>query len=122
MMGLKLAESQARFRLLARRAVLTRAGQDRSEDPEVELNRIEAALRRIDDGRYGVCDACGAAIASQMLIAKNQCSLQDGNLIGYRRKVQQFLNISTTTISPSQNHQFVMYLLANISEFGEFVL
>jgi DnaK suppressor protein len=68
-MGLKLAESQARFRLLARRAVLTRAGQDRSEDPEVELNRIEAALRRIDDGRYGVCDACGAAIASQMLIA-----------------------------------------------------
>jgi RNA polymerase-binding transcription factor DksA len=52
-----------------RRAVLSRAGQDRSEDPESELGRIEAALRRIDEGRYGVCDACGEPIGAQVLLA-----------------------------------------------------
>lgn len=51
-----------------RRGVLARAGQDRTEDPEAELNRIEAALRRIDEGRYGICDACGAAIGAQVLL------------------------------------------------------
>ena len=51
-----------------RRAVLSRAGQDRSEDPEAELTRIEAALRRIDEGRYGICDVCGQAIGAQVLL------------------------------------------------------
>lgn len=51
-----------------RRAVLARAGQDRTEDPEAELNRIEAALRRIDEGRYGICDECGSAIGAQVLL------------------------------------------------------
>ena len=68
-MGLTPAETRARNRLLARRAVLSRAGRDRTEDPESELNRIEAALRRIDDGSYGVCDACGSAIGAQVLLA-----------------------------------------------------
>ena len=48
--------------------MLARAGRDRTEDPESELNRIEAALRRIDEGRYGICDACGAAIGAQVLL------------------------------------------------------
>jgi len=52
-----------------RRAILSRAGQDRSEDPEAELNRIEAALRRIDEGSYGICDVCGSAIGAQVLLA-----------------------------------------------------
>ena len=51
-----------------RRAVLAQAGKNRTEDPEEELNRIEAALRRIDEGRYGICDACGAAIGAQVLL------------------------------------------------------
>ena len=51
-----------------RRAVLSRAGQDRTEDPEAELTRIEAALRRIDEGRYGICDVCGSAIGAQVLL------------------------------------------------------
>ncbi len=68
-MGLTPAETRARARLLMRRAVLARAGQNRTEDPEAELNRIEAALRRIDEGRYGICDACGAAIGAQVLLA-----------------------------------------------------
>jgi RNA polymerase-binding transcription factor DksA len=68
-MGLTPAETRAKIRLLMRRAVLARAGQDRSEDPEAELNRIEAALRRIDEGRYGICDACGGAIGAQVLLA-----------------------------------------------------
>jgi RNA polymerase-binding transcription factor DksA len=68
-MGLTPAETRARARLLLRRAVLARAGQNRTEDPEAELNRIEAALRRIDEGRYGICDGCGAAIGAQVLLA-----------------------------------------------------
>ena len=67
-MGLTPAETRARTRLLMRKAVLSRAGQDRSEDPEAELTRIEAALRRIDEGRYGICDACGGAIGAQVLL------------------------------------------------------
>jgi len=67
-MGLTPAETRARARLLMRRAVLARAGQNRTEDPEAELNRIEAALRRIDEGRYGICDECGAAIGAQVLL------------------------------------------------------
>ena len=51
-----------------RRTVLAQAGKDRAEDPEEELSRIEAALRRIDEGRYGICDACGAAIGAQVLL------------------------------------------------------
>ncbi|HET6984689.1 MAG TPA: hypothetical protein VFI53_21270, partial [Myxococcaceae bacterium] len=57
--------------------VLARAGKVRSEDPEEELTRIEAALRRIDDGSYGICDACGAAIGAQVLLgnpASTECS------------------------------------------------
>ncbi len=76
-MGLTPAETRARARLIMRRAVLARAGQDRAEDPESELNRIEAALRRIDEGRYGICDQCGAAIGAQVLLtnpAQSHCS------------------------------------------------
>jgi len=67
-MGLTPAETRARIRLLARRALLSRAGQDRTVDPEAELDRIEAALRRIEEGSYGICDECGAAIGAQMLL------------------------------------------------------
>ena len=67
-MGLTPAETRARARLLMRRAVLTRPGQDRNEDPQWELDRIEAALRRIDEGRYGVCDDCGEPIGAQVLL------------------------------------------------------
>ena len=74
-MGLTPAETRAKTRLLMRRAVLSRAGQDRSEDPEAELNRIEAALRRIDEGRYGICDTCGAAIGAQVLLAQPASAL-----------------------------------------------
>ena len=67
-MGLTPAETRARARLLMRRTVLARAGQDRTEDPEAELNRIEAALRRIDEGRYGICDECGSPIGAQVML------------------------------------------------------
>ena len=77
-MGLTPAETRARARLLMRRAVLARTGQDRTEDPEAELNRIEAALRRIDEGRYGICDQCGAAIGAQVLLTNPAQSLCSG--------------------------------------------
>jgi len=61
-----------------RRAVLSRVGMDPSEDPEEELSRIEAALRRIEEGRYGICDACGAAIGAQVLLANPASALCPG--------------------------------------------
>jgi DnaK suppressor protein len=51
---------------------------DRSEDPEAELGRIEAALRRIEEGRYGICDACGTAIGAQVLLANPAAALCPG--------------------------------------------
>lgn len=42
-------------------------GQERAAMAEVR--RIEAALRRIDDGSYGDCIACGNAISPQRLAA-----------------------------------------------------
>ena len=32
-----------------------------------ELRRIDAALRRLDDGIYGQCQTCGSAISEQRL-------------------------------------------------------
>jgi len=40
--------------------------RDRSR---MELSRIEAALRSIDDGTYGTCTNCGNAIAAERLQA-----------------------------------------------------
>lgn len=37
---------------------------------ERELSDLEAALRRIDDGAYGTCEACGKDIAAERLEAK----------------------------------------------------
>jgi len=34
---------------------------------KVELQRIEAALRRLDEGEYGFCVSCGKAIARKRL-------------------------------------------------------
>ena len=81
-MGLTPAETRARARLLMRRAVLARAGEDRTVDPEEELSCIEAALRRIDEGRYGICDRCGNPIGAQVLLgnpASSVCLACDGD-------------------------------------------
>lgn len=34
------------------------------------LTKIDEALERIDDGTYGVCEACGEAIAVERLVAR----------------------------------------------------
>jgi RNA polymerase-binding transcription factor DksA len=39
------------------------------EQVEAELADVERALRRIDDGRYGKCEACGAEIGDDRLEA-----------------------------------------------------
>jgi RNA polymerase-binding protein DksA len=39
------------------------------ENAEHLLAEIEAALERIDDGSYGLCSACGKAIAAERLEA-----------------------------------------------------
>ncbi|HVM39406.1 MAG TPA: TraR/DksA C4-type zinc finger protein [Acidimicrobiia bacterium] len=40
------------------------------ESLENELAQIEAALRRVDEGTYGTCEACGQAIAPERLEAQ----------------------------------------------------
>ena len=40
--------------------------RDRSR---AELGRVEAALRRLDDGTYGMCASCGSPIAPERLEA-----------------------------------------------------
>ncbi|HET9852394.1 MAG TPA: TraR/DksA C4-type zinc finger protein [Candidatus Limnocylindrales bacterium] len=40
--------------------------RDRSR---AELGRVEAALQRLDDGTYGVCESCGNPIAPERLEA-----------------------------------------------------
>jgi RNA polymerase-binding transcription factor DksA len=35
-----------------------------------DLAEIEAALARLADGRYGICEACGASISPQRLAAR----------------------------------------------------
>jgi RNA polymerase-binding transcription factor DksA len=39
------------------------------EQVEAELADVERALQRIDDGRYGTCEACGAKIGDDRLEA-----------------------------------------------------
>lgn len=39
------------------------------EDARIELQQISAALKRIDDGRYGVCVSCDENINEQRLEA-----------------------------------------------------
>lgn len=44
---------------------------------EQELADVEAALTRLDDGRYGVCDTCGAEISDVRLAehpAEQRCA------------------------------------------------
>lgn len=40
------------------------------DEVEVELADVERALRRLDDGTYGTCEACGGAIADEDLAAR----------------------------------------------------
>ena len=37
---------------------------------ETELTEVEAALGRLDEGTYGICAVCGAAIADERLAAE----------------------------------------------------
>ena len=36
---------------------------------EVDLAEVEAALRRLDEGRYGLCEVCGKPIGAERLEA-----------------------------------------------------
>jgi RNA polymerase-binding transcription factor DksA len=49
---------------------IDRAGALRVLDEvDAELGDIETALRRLDDGTYGTCEACGRTIAEDRLQA-----------------------------------------------------
>ena len=37
------------------------------EQVEAELSDVERALRRLDDGTYGTCEACGSSIGDERL-------------------------------------------------------
>ncbi|MGE6757830.1 TraR/DksA family transcriptional regulator [Corallococcus interemptor] len=69
----------ARRMLLSRRDALraARAGEEAVARPPVrraclpprELEEVEAALERIEQGRFGGCERCGGAIGRQRLLA-----------------------------------------------------
>lgn len=48
-------------------AALLQAQEERDLD---ELSLVEAALHRLDQGRYGDCEACGEPIGLQRLLAQ----------------------------------------------------
>jgi hypothetical protein len=79
-------EAEARLLLTERRRSLTRAFPATSGDPaarwtdydglkvrppavSAELSEIDAALLRIEEGRYGICLGCGGALGLQRLRA-----------------------------------------------------
>jgi RNA polymerase-binding transcription factor DksA len=45
------------------------------EQVEAELADVEIALRRLDDGTYGTCEACGRLIGDSRLEAKPEARL-----------------------------------------------
>ncbi|HZZ84684.1 MAG TPA: TraR/DksA C4-type zinc finger protein [Anaeromyxobacteraceae bacterium] len=72
---------ERRHALQRRRPALARAGGDSSwpswgpgagplsDEARRELSEIDAALSRIDDGSYGLCEACGGPMGLQRLRA-----------------------------------------------------
>ena len=63
------------------------------ERVEAELNDVEHALRRIDDGTYGTCEACGRPIeeerleavpAARLCLADQAAAERDVRTTGYR--------------------------------------
>jgi RNA polymerase-binding protein DksA len=40
------------------------------EQGREHLSEIDAAVRRIDDGRYGVCELCGGPVGDERLAAR----------------------------------------------------
>ena len=63
------------------------------ERVEAELNDVEHALRRIDDGTYGTCEACGRPIeeerleavpAARLCLADQAAAERDVRITGYR--------------------------------------
>lgn len=60
--------AEARRRLEERRLAIARAAPS-SESVARELVETEDALRRVDLGTYGRCEACGGAIGRQRLLA-----------------------------------------------------
>jgi DnaK suppressor protein len=53
------------------------------EDPldalHLELSEVEAALRRLDEGTYGRCEACGGPIPDEVLAANPLARLDGGH-------------------------------------------
>lgn len=46
-----------------------------AEHLRTELDEVEAALARLDDGTYGTCRVCGAAIPDAVLEQRPQAGL-----------------------------------------------
>jgi DnaK suppressor protein len=64
--------TEARARLVQRRTAIRRSleqGQCTPCDALAELEETDAAIERIDQGRFGRCETCGGAIGRQRLLA-----------------------------------------------------
>jgi len=71
--GMTQFDIEARARLLRRAALLRSACQSGRQGLDdalaEELREVEAALSRIDAGKYGYCERCGRALGHQRLRA-----------------------------------------------------
>ena len=62
--------------LLSLRRCIARGILDRiAQDPEFDVSKIDAAIRRIDDGTYGYCDDTGEPIGLRRLEARPTATL-----------------------------------------------
>jgi len=59
-----------RIRLLGLRERLLAQAATGGAQPSRELEEIEAALARLDDGTFGVCERCGRALGHTRLTAE----------------------------------------------------
>jgi len=67
--GLRLAERGQEFEEVAQTEQSSADLARLNEAERLELRRIEAALARIDEGRWGECAECGRAIEAKRLEA-----------------------------------------------------
>ena len=81
-------EPVLRGQLIARRERLQAAA--RSENEEAELRRllteVDLALKRMDDGTYGMCEICLDPIETERLIADPLARLCLGDLTATQRR------------------------------------
>ena len=65
----KNQEAQLHYRFSHKKEILELGGQQALSHSEKDLKRIEYALKRIENGSYGLCCNCGTSVTKERLIS-----------------------------------------------------